>query len=95
MIELAGIGPGPMCTMLLADQGADVIRLDRIEPSGLGVAMDPRFDVNSRSRRSVALDLKSKAGIDVAAPGLKDNCSLFVLNSHGSQPLFPAGMITV
>ena len=66
MIELAGIGPGPMCTMLLADQGADVVRIDRLGPSGLGVAMDPRFDVNSRNRRSLALDLKSKAGIEVA-----------------------------
>ena len=66
VIELAGIGPGPMCTMLLADQGADVVRIDRLGPSGLGVAMDPRFDVNSRNRRSLALDLKSKAGVDVA-----------------------------
>jgi alpha-methylacyl-CoA racemase len=66
VIELAGIGPGPMCAMLLADLGADVVRVDRIEPSGLGVPMDPRFDVNGRNRRSVALDLKSAAGIDAA-----------------------------
>jgi crotonobetainyl-CoA:carnitine CoA-transferase CaiB-like acyl-CoA transferase len=32
-IELASIGPGPMCAMLLADQGADVIRIDRVEPA--------------------------------------------------------------
>ena len=62
MIELASIGPGPMCAMLLADLGADVVRVDRLEPSGLGVPMDKRFDVNGRSRRSVALDLKAPAG---------------------------------
>ncbi|MDP1647060.1 MAG: CaiB/BaiF CoA-transferase family protein [Rubrivivax sp.] len=62
VIELASIGPGPMCCMLLADLGADVVRVDRLEPSGLGVTMAPRHDVNARGRRSVALDLKSDAG---------------------------------
>ena len=64
VIELAGIGPGPMACMLLADQGADVVRVDRLLPSGLGLDMSPRFDVNARSRRSVALDLKRPAGVD-------------------------------
>ena len=64
VVELASIGPGPMCAMLLADLGADVIRIDRLEPSGLGVPMNQRFDVNARSRRSAALDLKSAAGRD-------------------------------
>ena len=66
IIELEGIGPVPMCAMLLADLGADVVRIDRREPSGLGVAMDRRFAVNSRNRRSVALDLKSAPGRDAA-----------------------------
>jgi len=64
VVELASIGPGPMCAMLLADQGADVVRVDRLEASGLGVTMDKRHDVNARSRRSVALDLKAPAGRD-------------------------------
>jgi alpha-methylacyl-CoA racemase len=65
VIELASIGPGPMCCMLLADLGADVVRVDRLQASGLGVAMSPQFDVNARGRRSVALDLKNPAGRDV------------------------------
>ena len=66
VVELASIGPGPMCAMLLADLGADVIRVDRLEPSGLGVPTTPRFDVSARSRRSVALDLKAPAARDAA-----------------------------
>jgi len=65
IIEIAAIGPVPMCGMLLADQGADVVRIDRLEASGLGVAMAPRFDVNARGRRSLALDLKQPAGRDM------------------------------
>jgi len=64
VIELAAIGPVPMCCMLLADLGADVIRIDRLEPSGLGVTMARRHEVNARSRRSAAIDLKSPAGRD-------------------------------
>lgn len=66
VVELAAIGPVPLCGMLMADLGADVVRIDRTEPSGLGVAVAPRHDVNARGRRSVALDLKSAAGRDAA-----------------------------
>ena len=38
VVEFAGIGPAPMTAMLLADLGADVIRIDRLQPSGLGMA---------------------------------------------------------
>ena len=64
VVELASIGPGPLCAMLLADLGAEVIRIDRTEPSGLGVPMDVKFEVSGRNRRSVALDIKQPAGRD-------------------------------
>ena len=66
VIELAAIGPGPMACMLLGDLGADVVRIDRLQPSGLGLALDGRFDVNARGRRSLALDLQARAGQDAA-----------------------------
>jgi alpha-methylacyl-CoA racemase len=65
IVELASIGPGPMCAMLLADLGADVVRVDRIEPSGLGVGMTTTFDVCARNRRSIALDLKRAESLGV------------------------------
>jgi len=64
VVELAGIGPGPMCAMLLSDLGADVIRVDRTQDSGLGMKREPQFDLLNRGRRSVAIDLKSTAGRD-------------------------------
>ncbi|MEE8079333.1 MAG: CaiB/BaiF CoA-transferase family protein [Pseudomonadales bacterium] len=58
IIELAGIGPGPFCGMMLSDMGAEVIRIDRLRSGGTR----PR-DVLARNRLSVAIDLKSPAGV--------------------------------
>lgn len=64
VVELAGIGPGPFAAMMLADLGADVIRVDR--PSGQAIAVSqPDKDVLARGRPNVALDLKSERGVDV------------------------------
>ncbi len=65
VVELAGIGPGPMCAMLLADLGADVIRVDRPAQIDLGVPRRSRhFDVLRRGRRSIAVDLKHPDGVE-------------------------------
>jgi alpha-methylacyl-CoA racemase len=58
VVELAGIGPGPMCAMVLADLGATVLRIERPGPQDLGVARPRRFDLLLRGRRALALDLK-------------------------------------
>ena len=59
IIELAGIGPGPFCGMMLSDMGAEVIRVDRLRPG----AKAPK-DVLARNRRAIAVDLKSPAGVE-------------------------------
>jgi alpha-methylacyl-CoA racemase len=64
IVEFGGIGPPPMCAMLLADMGADVLRIDRTRPSGLGLPIPRRFAIMDRSRRSVAIDLKKPEGIE-------------------------------
>ncbi|CAH1655284.1 MULTISPECIES: CaiB/BaiF CoA-transferase family protein [unclassified Chelatococcus] len=66
ILEFAGVGPGPFCAMLLADMGAEVVTIDRVTPSGLGIPKEPRFNPTTRSRKSVMLDLKQEAGRDVA-----------------------------
>ena len=68
IIEIASIGPGPFCAMMLADMGADVIRIDR-KATGDGPQFEylpPRFDVLNRGRRSLALDLKAPEDIEKA-----------------------------
>ncbi|MEU6338270.1 CaiB/BaiF CoA-transferase family protein [Streptomyces cellulosae] len=61
VVELAGIGPGPFAAMLLADLGADVVRVDR--PGGPGLGIDPARDITNRNKRSVVVDLKTPDGV--------------------------------
>ncbi len=72
VVEVASIGPGPFTAMLLADMGADVVRVDRVPGSGDRVPgsgdhaqtqADPAVDVLARGRRSVAVDLKHPEGV--------------------------------
>jgi len=65
IIEVAGIGPGPFTAMMLADMGADVIRVDRTSNAYGGDHSVPPSDVLNRGRRSIAVDLKSPEGIAV------------------------------
>jgi alpha-methylacyl-CoA racemase len=64
VVELAGIGPAPFCGMILADLGADVLRVDRMARTGEVSAQltDPLLDLLNRGKRSVAVDLKSAGG---------------------------------
>lgn len=70
IIELAGIGPGPFCGMLLSDMGAEVIRVDR-PGSGGGT------DVLTRGRKSIAIDMKSDAGREAVLKICESSDALF------------------
>ena len=64
VVELAGLGPGPFAAMLLADLGADVVRVDRPVPSQFVGLTGVRNDVTNRGKRSLAVDLKNPDGRD-------------------------------
>jgi hypothetical protein len=59
VLEFASIGPGPFCGMLRPDLGADMVRVDR-----KGDRRDPKYEVTSRGRRSIALDLKTPQAVE-------------------------------
>jgi alpha-methylacyl-CoA racemase len=82
VIEIAGIGPAPFCAMLLADMGADVIRIERANAPDTGIPIDRRFEVLNRGRRSAALDLKSPKDVTV----LKDLISKADVLFEGYRP---------
>jgi len=63
MIEIAGIGPGQFCGMLLADMGAQLIRIDRTAATDLG--MPSKYNLMNRSRPAIGVDLKSQSGVDL------------------------------
>ena len=63
VLEIAGIGPGPFCGMLLADLGADVVRVDR--PGGGGTQLVPwADDLLNRGKRSITVDLAKPGGAE-------------------------------
>ena len=62
VVEIAGLGPGPFCGMLLADLGADVVLVERTEASNAVTEIGPKAIYN-RGKRSIAIDLKNARGI--------------------------------
>lgn len=106
VVELAGIGPGPFAAMLLADLGADVVRVDR--PGGPGLGIDPAHDITNRNKRSIVVDLKSPDGaarvLDLAAradiilegyrPGVAERLGVGPTDCHARNPCLVYGRMT-
>ena len=61
VVEMAAIGPGPFCSMMLSDMGAEIIRIDRLNQKGSG----HRANVLHRGRKSIAVDLKNPQGVEI------------------------------
>ena len=86
IIEIAGIGPAPLCCSLLADLGADIVRIDRPTPSRLGFEFaGPKADIRRRGRPSVAIDLKHPKGVETVL-GLVEKAEALI------EPLRPGVM---
>ncbi len=92
IIEIAGIGPGPFCAMMLADMGADVVRVDRAQNVMGGDPSAPPADVLNRGRRSIGVDLKNPDGVEAvlslieAADGLIEGFRPGVMERLGLGP---------
>ncbi|MBA3799063.1 MAG: CoA transferase [Geodermatophilaceae bacterium] len=67
VVEFAGLGPGPFCGMMLADAGADVVRIERPRPPGDGMSRLVLNPVLDRGKRSIALDLRDEADREVVS----------------------------
>jgi alpha-methylacyl-CoA racemase len=65
IVELAGIGPSPFAGMMLADAGADIVRIDRSDKAVYPPRNEPHVDLLNRGRRSVAVDLKHPEGVEL------------------------------
>lgn len=77
LIEIAGIGPTQLTGMLLADMGADIIRIERPGPVDLGISMPPQYNLLNRSRASVALDLKNEHAAELILKLCETSDALF------------------
>ena len=77
VVEIAGIGPGPFCGMLLADMGAQVIRVARDGASDPAVEIPARFDLMNRSRPTITADLKSSRGVELVLRLCEDADAIF------------------
>src|SRR5438552_15064477 len=64
IVELVGLGPGPFAGMLLADMGADVLRIDRLAEAAAADRSKPATSAMNRGKRSMAIDLKNPEGVE-------------------------------
>ncbi|MCW3039595.1 MAG: CoA transferase, partial [Solirubrobacterales bacterium] len=106
ILEVGGIGPNPFAGMLLADMGADVLRLDRLGDTGL--AFPPEFDPTKRGRAAVAVDIRNPEGqamvLDLIAeadaliegyrPGVMEKLGLGPAEAHARNPRLTYGRMT-
>ena len=106
VVELAGLGPAPFAAMLLADLGADVVRVDR--PGGGDLVLTPERDVTNRNKRSVLVDLKSPQGpeevlrlaeradilIEGYRPGVAERLGVGPEHCHARNPRLIYGRMT-
>ena len=83
IIEIAGIGPGPFAAMLLADMGANVIRVERPGGSMFTAAHNPKLDFLNRNKRCISIDLKNAAGVDTVLTLLEKADALLEGNRPG------------
>ena len=90
VIDATGLGPGPYCAMLLGDMGADVIRVERSASHGRG-RWDPTKMVMHRNRRSVVIDLKQSAGVEVFMRLVEQSDVLLEGNRPGVMERLGAG----
>lgn len=77
IIEIAGIGPGQFCGMLLADMGARIIRIDRLSDADLGIPLPAKYNLMNRSRPTIAIDLKHADGVELVLRLCADADALF------------------
>ena len=105
IVEFAGIGPGPFAGMMLADMGAEILRIDRVRDTRLG---DPRKDIPVRGRKSITLDLKKPDGVTAALrlveradgliegfrPGVMERLGLGPEACHAHNPRLVYGRMT-
>ncbi|MFI6349057.1 CaiB/BaiF CoA transferase family protein [Streptomyces sp. NPDC050560] len=106
VLELSGIGPGPFAAMLLADLGADVVRVDR--PGGQPFDVAPRYDTTGRGKRSVLVDLKAPDGaervlalaeradilVEGYRPGVAERLGVGPADCHARNPRLVYGRMT-
>jgi alpha-methylacyl-CoA racemase len=107
IIEIAGIGPGPFAAMMLADMGADVIRVDRAQAVG-GDHSRPNKEVLNRGRRSAGIDLKAANGVETVMrlveradaliegfrPGVAERLGIGPHDCHARNPKIVYGRMT-
>jgi alpha-methylacyl-CoA racemase len=106
VVELAGIGPAPFAGMVLADLGADVVRVDR--PGPPPVPGDPRHDLLGRGKRSIVADLKTDTGVVLVRrlaavaqvfiegfrPGVAERLGIGPAECHALNPTLVYGRVT-